>query len=132
MEEETKPEQEQETAQEADTETEAEAQTEPETSDEKDGPEESDAKNNKFWAVLSYLGVLVLLPLLLKKESPFVQFHAKQGLVLLIGWLVSWLPFGPIIALIVVVLSILGIINVISGEKKNLPVVGELAEKIKF
>lgn len=95
--------------------------------------QESDIRDNKIWALLSYLGVLVLVPLLGKKESPFVQFHAKQGVVLLIGWVVSWFPvFGWAIGLIVFVLSIIGIVNVFNGEKKNLPIVGELAEKINL
>lgn len=91
-----------------------------------------DVKDNKLWAVLSYLGVLVVIPLLAKKESSFVQFHAKQGLVLLVGWALAWLPFGPIIALIAFIFSIVGIVNVLNGERKNLPIVGELAEKINL
>lgn len=95
-------------------------------------PEVDDAKENKYWAVLSYLGVLVIIPLIVKKDSKFTQFHVKQGLVLLVGWILSWLPFGPIIGLVAFVFSIIGIINVLSGETKPLPIVGELAEKIKL
>lgn len=95
--------------------------------------QENDIKNNKIWALLSYFGVLVLIPLLGKKDSSFVQFHAKQGLVLLVGWVISWFPvFGWAIGLIVFVLSIIGIINVLNGEKKKLPIVGDLAEKINL
>jgi len=92
--------------------------------------EERDVKDNKLWAVLSYLGVLVIFPLIMKKDSKFTQFHVKQGLVVLVGWILSWLPFGPIIGIIALVFSILGIINVLSGEQKKLPIIGELAEKI--
>lgn len=92
----------------------------------------SEDKENKLWALLSYLGVLVIIPLLVKKDSKFVQFHVKQGLVLLAGWVLSWLPFGPIIGLVVLVFSVIGIINVLSGEMTKLPIVGELAEKIKL
>ena len=80
---------------------------------------DKDIEENKILALLSYLGVLVLVPLFGKKDSPFVQFHAKQGLVLLIGWVISWFPvFGWIIGIIVFVLSIIGILNVFNGEKK--------------
>ena len=34
---------------------------------------------NKVLAAISYLGLLCLVPLFLKKSSPYVQFHAKQG-----------------------------------------------------
>lgn len=92
----------------------------------------NDVKDNKWWALLSYLGVLVIIPLLAKRDSEFAQFHVKQGLVLLAGWVLSWLPFGPIIGLIAFVFSIVGIINVLSGEKKKLPLIGDLADKIKL
>ena len=95
--------------------------------------EENDLKENKLWALLCYLGVLVVIPLLVKKDSAFCQFHAKQGLVLLAGGFLSFFPiFGWIIGIAVFVLSVLGIVSVIEGRKKKLPVIGELAEKIKF
>ncbi|EKE20296.1 MAG: hypothetical protein ACD_8C00022G0002 [uncultured bacterium] len=94
--------------------------------------ESRDIEENKWWTVLSYLGVLVIIPLIAKKDSKFAQFHVKQGLVLLVAWALSWLPFGPIIALVAFVFSIIGIINVLSGEMKKLPIVGDLAEKIKM
>ena len=100
-----------------------------------------DAEENKIFAVLAYFGILVLVPLLSKKESKFAMFHAKQGLVLLIGWIAMWvLGFIPIIGWILdfvlfialLVLSIMGIINAASGKTKELPVVGDLAKKFKF
>lgn len=94
--------------------------------------ENADVKENKLWALLSYLGVLVVLPLIMKKDSKFALFHAKQGLVLLAGWILSWLPFGPIIGIIALIFSIIGIINVLNGEEKKLPIVGDLAEKINI
>ncbi|MEG2457638.1 MAG: zinc-ribbon domain-containing protein [Bacilli bacterium] len=45
-----------------------------------------DIISNKVFAILSYFGILVLVPILGAKESPFAKFHANQGLVLLIGW----------------------------------------------
>lgn len=90
------------------------------------------SEGNKLWALLCYLGVLVVIPFLIKKDSEFVQFHIKQGLVLLAGWLLAFLPFGPILAIILIVLSIIGVVNVLSGEMKKLPLTGELAEKINL
>lgn len=42
----------------------------------------ADVQNNKVMAVLSYIGILVLIPILAAKESPFARFHANQGLIL--------------------------------------------------
>ena len=36
-----------------------------------------DVEENKLIAAVGYLGILFLIPLLAKKDSPFAQFHAK-------------------------------------------------------
>ncbi|MCT4592570.1 MAG: hypothetical protein N4A36_04300 [Candidatus Gracilibacteria bacterium] len=38
--------------------------------------------DERMYAAMSYLWVLVFIPLLLKKESEFAKFHAKQGVIL--------------------------------------------------
>ncbi|HBP01599.1 MAG TPA: hypothetical protein DD454_05320 [Candidatus Moranbacteria bacterium] len=97
------------------------------------GGESKDVQENKLWALLSYFGVLVLIPLLAKRDSKFVQFHAKQGLILFIGEFFIWIPvFGWILGIIILVLWIMGIISVLSGNMKPLPIVGELAAKINI
>lgn len=92
-------------------------------------------------AILSYLWVLVLVPLLIEKKDEFVKFHSRQGLLLfiaeLITGLISWFPIigwliGFLAALLWLVLSILGIINVVTGQKKPLPMIGQLADKLKI
>lgn len=40
--------------------------------------------DERLYGALSYAYVLVFIPLLFKKDSEFVKFHAKQGLVLFI------------------------------------------------
>jgi uncharacterized membrane protein len=93
---------------------------------------EAVSRDLKLWGVLAYLGVLVLIPLFLKKDSEFVQFHAKQGLLILIGWIIAYFPFGFIFWIASFVLSVMGIVSVLQGEKKELPLIGELAAKIKL
>ncbi len=100
-----------------------------------------DVEENKAIAAIGYLGILFLIPLLAKKDSPFAQYHAKQGMVLFIfevifsfivvipilGWVIS--PIGWLFAFI---LFIMGIINALGGKKQPLPVIGQFAEKIKI
>lgn len=99
-------------------------------------PDQKDIQENKIFAVLSYLGILVLVPLLAKKESRFAMFHAKQGLVLLIGWAIGWILsfvfIGFILDIILIIFSIWGLINAATGKMTKLPVIGDLAEKFKF
>lgn len=48
-----------------------------------------DCDQNRLVAVLSYLHILVIVPLIGMRESPFTQYHAKIGLNLLIWHLVA-------------------------------------------
>jgi len=94
---------------------------------------EKDIEENKLWAFLGYLGLLCLIPLLAKKDSKFAQFHAKQGLILLIASVGMVIPFiNIILGIAIFVLWIMGIINVFSGKMKKLPIVGDLAEKLNI
>ncbi|MFW6149883.1 MAG: DUF4870 domain-containing protein [Atribacterota bacterium] len=98
-------------------------------------------KNEKkdSMAILSYIGILCLVPLLGRKENKFTQYHAKQGFVLFIAEiatiLIAWIPIigwfiGMIAWIVWLVLSIIGIMNVVNGEKKPLPVLGQFAKKV--
>lgn len=100
-----------------------------------------DIQDNKVVAALSYLGLLVLVPLLAKKDSPFCQFHAKQGLVLLIAWvIIGIIAVIPILGWIIsflgsiflFVLFIIGIINAFSGSVKELPVIGQFGSNFNI
>lgn len=86
-------------------------------------------------AVLCYFGILLLIPFLMKPESRFVRFHSNQGLVLLIlgiaCGIVSIIPIlGWLVSLVVGIFSficwILGIVNVLSGKMKPLPIIGSI------
>jgi uncharacterized membrane protein len=104
-----------------------------------------DAEKNKVFGILAYLGILFLVPLLAAKDSPFAKYHANQGLVLFIVWIViavalsildvvllMILPSGlsfivSILSLVylgLLVLAILGIINAAAGKCVPLPVIG--------
>lgn len=98
-------------------------------------------EKNTLMAVLAYLGPLVLVPLLTTKDDSFVKYHVKQGLVLLVIWAVVWFvgmsvymfwPFVSLINLALTILSIVGIVNVVRGEEKELPLVGQFASKINI
>lgn len=96
--------------------------------------ESKDAEDNKVYAVLSYIGLLFLVPLLAAKDSPYARFHANQGIVLFIACVVfaalcgvpfvGWL-IGAIGEIGSVVLMIMGIISAWKGEKKELPFIGK-------
>ena len=100
---------------------------------------ESVRNEDKIQLVLAYLGILALIPLLTVKDSPYVQWHAKQGLVLGVGGAIAISILGmiPVIGLItcllapaLMVIDILAMVKALNGERYRIPVVTDLAEKI--
>ena len=103
--------------------------------------DKKDIEDNKVLAIIGYLGILFLVPLLLKKDSKFAQFHGKQGLVLFISWvIVSVLGFVPLLGglvafvgnVAVLVLMIVGIVNAAQGEMKELPWIGQYVKGLNL
>ena len=98
-------------------------------------------QNKTLMGILSYLGVLVIIPYLVAKNNSFVKFHIKQGLILLIIEVAMWflgMVFWPlvfiiwVVNLVVFILAIIGIINVTQGNEKKLPLVGAYAKYINI
>ena len=93
--------------------------------------------DGKIYAVLSYLSILCIIPLVLKKENPFVLFHGKQGLVIFIGEVavfVAHIVLGPAIlsigTFVFGVVSLVGIIQVLRGQYYKFPYISDIADKI--
>ncbi|OGF30748.1 hypothetical protein A3H09_03330 [Candidatus Falkowbacteria bacterium RIFCSPLOWO2_12_FULL_45_13] len=92
-----------------------------------------DILNNKIVAALSYVWILFLLPLLLKRDSKFCQFHAKQGLILFVLSFITWFPvIGWLIGLAIIVVSVVGIIKALAGEWWKTPYLYDLSKKINL
>ena len=109
--------------------------------------------NRTIMIVLSYLGLLALIPLLVEKNDKEVQWHAKHGLVLLVAevalFIVYWIlmmlvtniPFlgciagiiGGLLWFVVVigilVIHIMCIVKGVNGQRFTLPYISEYADK---
>ena len=115
----------------------ASGQTQDMSQSQEGGVDMKDVEENRAITYLSYLGLLFLVPMLVKKDSKFAQFHAKQGLVLTVAcfigsFLIPVFGLGLLIYLGVLILSIMGLLSVNNGEMKELPLVGDLAKKINI
>lgn len=82
----------------------------------------------KVLPLLSYLGPLCFIPLILGKED-FTRFHARQGLRLFIwsavlGVVGSMFGIGWAFTIFQIIMSVIGIKNVLNGEEKKLPYIG--------
>jgi uncharacterized membrane protein len=56
-------------------------------------PESTVSPNRSVMIVLAYLWILALIPLLVEKQDPEVQWHAKHGLVLTVAELVLMVAY---------------------------------------
>ena len=117
------------------------------TADFTDEFELDDISNNKIFAIFAYLGPLVLITIFGASKSKYARFHASQGINLLVCELIYSMAYtvlvgvfmtispslGHIISSTLVIVnigfllfSIIGIIDVIKGKAKELPLIGKL------
>ena len=109
------------------------------------------SSNRAVMIVLSYLGILALIPLLVEKDDEEVQWHAKHGLVLTVAWVVLFIGLtilgvvlGSVTAglgscligviqllliLAIIVVHVMGIVKGINGERFKLPMISDYADK---
>lgn len=90
-------------------------------------------------AAFSYLSVLCFVPLVMARDDEFVQFHARQGLIIWMCGVLSlfalhvpvlgkWV-FG-LVSMGVVVFSVLGLASVLFQRAWKLPLVSWVADRI--
>ncbi len=111
------------------------------------------SSNRSLMIVLSYLGILALVPLLVEKDDREVQWHAKHGLVLLGFWIVVsivlsivnrilgsifdpsgclgclWAGPSSVVGLAAVIVHILCIFKGLNGQRFIIPGISQLADK---
>ena len=92
----------------------------------------------KIYGVLAYFGIGVLVPILFKMNVRFVRFHVNQGLALFLAEALLSLVYGfvgglPVVAmcisiarLLCVLWMVLGMISVVRGSVKPLPLMGRI------
>ena len=99
-----------------------------------------DIAQNKVMAILSYISILVLIPVFAAKNSAFAKFHANQGLILFIAQfglglvlgLLGLIPYVGVVfsilmwicEVVLFALSLTGLIYAILGKAKELPFIG--------
>jgi uncharacterized membrane protein len=100
----------------------------------------------RFMAALGYLFFLFIIPVKARRDSMFVQFHARQGGVLFGLWfLLALVVFictlftGPgfltsvlievllVLTVAYLVMVVIGLFKVILGERYRMPVVADVA-----
>ncbi|MDR1712010.1 MAG: hypothetical protein LBR58_09210 [Propionibacteriaceae bacterium] len=98
-----------------------------------------DASTDKLMSILSYLGILLLVPLLTGayKRSEAVKFHLNQGVILALVGIIGGLILGTVGAVLpflgfiswlwsvaILVLIVIGVLNAVNEKLAPLPVIG--------
>ena len=102
-------------------------------------------------AALGYLGFLFILPVKLRRDSMFVQFHARQGGVLFGLWFVAFLALfiglmfagngiGATILIgilfvftgLYILFAAIGLLKVMLGERYRMPIVADVALMLRL
>lgn len=91
-------------------------------------PEEMEEK--KLMAILCYLGLLVLIPILQEKDSAYIKFHINQGIVLsATSFVLSLFGMIPVIGMIIGLAgtilffagAVINILNITNGKAVKVP-----------
>ena len=95
--------------------------------------------SSRILALMSYLGVLSLVPLVMNRNDPYVQFHARQGVVL---WMWEVLAIYTLLipavgsfffrfsSIACLFLSVIGVLSVMLGRAWKFPIIGDWASKL--
>lgn len=108
-------------------------------------PPAAASSNKTLMLVLSYLGLLALIPLLTEKDDKEVQWHAKHGLVQFFAWIIlfvaltvlSFIPGLGCIASIIsiflwipmIIVTVISIVKATQGSRFIIPGLSDFADK---
>lgn len=100
--------------------------------------------NRGLMLALCYLWILAVVPLVVEKDDPEVQWHAKHGLVLLVAEIILWIIIGiithiPVIGFLgcilwlawplILIFRIILIVKAINGQRVIIPGVSQYADR---
>ena len=92
-------------------------------------PEHFDIRINKDVAAFGYIWIMSIIVYAARRDSKFVHFHAKQGMVLFVlSILAGLIPYvGKYLVLVIFAGMALGFINAAQGVYRDVPYVGPLS-----
>ncbi|MEK7537769.1 MAG: DUF4870 domain-containing protein [Patescibacteria group bacterium] len=89
--------------------------------------------DSHLMAAVSYVWLLAIVMLFVKRDDKFVQFHAKQAVVLLIISLVTFIPvIGWLIGFVAFIGMVIGFINAWQGKEYQIPLIYGWSQKINL
>lgn len=92
-------------------------------------------------SAVAYLGILSLVPIMLRSNDDFVRFNARQGLLLFISeivftliWIIPFIGWviGFIGWILCFIFSIGGFFGSLAGKRYKVPVLNKFVGKVKI
>ena len=91
-----------------------------------------------LYAAMSYLLFLVMVPLLTRRADPFVNWHARQGLVILLGFILASIlsaslpALGNLLFLLLLIGNTVALVLTLQGRSWRIPGVAQLADLFRI
>jgi fumarate reductase subunit D len=105
-----------------------------------DNETSSSVEDVRLASVMCYVPLLCFVPLLNMRDNKDIRFHARQGVILfmieilavlfLVDWVSRFVFKGVLI--LAAILSATAIYSTLQGKRFRLPIIGDIADKMKI
>ena len=101
---------------------------------------ERPSEDRRMAAVMAYIPFLCFIPLIRMRDDKYASFHARQGLVLffleIIAFIFSFPHLSQLFWTAIIIgcigAAVAGIVFAIQGKMHRIPVIGDIAERLRL
>jgi len=98
------------------------------------------SEDRRMAALMAYIPFLCFVPLIKMRDDPYAYFHARQGIVLFFIEVIAFIfsfphlsqLFWTVIIIACIGAAIAGIVFAVQGKKYKLPIIGDLADRLRM
>lgn len=98
------------------------------------------SEDRRMTAIMAYIPFLCFVPLIKMREDPYAYFHARQGIVLffieVIAFIFSFPHLSQLFWTVIIIgcigAALAGIIFSIQGKMYKLPLIGDIADRLRM
>ena len=98
------------------------------------------SEERRMAAIMAYIPFLCFVPLIKMRDDPYAVFHGRQGLVLFFVEIIAFIfsfphlsqLFWTAIIIACIGAAVAGIIFAVQGKMHKLPLIGDIAEKLRI
>lgn len=92
----------------------------------------------RVYAAMAYLSILLVMPWLVRRDDPFVNWHIRQGLLVFVSLIAAivaaaWVPaIGSVVVLVLLLGNVVALVMALQGRRWRIPFLGLLVEKFSL